>query len=68
MLDIFETLTDMGNDEDYNTALDALDSYFKPSVNTPYERHFLRQMTQEQGDTIDEFCIWLKQKAKHCHF
>ena len=37
--DIFETLTDTRNDEDYNTALEALDGYFKPSVNTPYKKH-----------------------------
>ena len=66
--DIFETLTDTGNDEDYNTALDALDGYFKPSVNTPYERHLLRQMTQNQGETIDQFSTKLKQQAKHCNF
>ena len=31
--DIFEILVDTGNDEDYNTALDALDGYFKESLN-----------------------------------
>ena len=59
--DIFETLTDTGNDEDYNKALDALDGHFKPSVNTPYERHLLRQMTQNHIETIDQFCTRLKQ-------
>ena len=34
-------LTDTGNDEDFNTALEALDGYFKPSVNKPYERYLL---------------------------
>ena len=66
--DIFETLTGTGDDENYDAALKALNEYFKPSVNIPYERHQMRQMGQFPGESIDQFCTRLKQKAKLCDF
>jgi hypothetical protein len=51
--DIFYTLPDNGNANDYDKAIKALDTYFNPVVNVAYERHMFRRMSQEESETID---------------
>ena len=63
--DIFDTLPDNGNANDYDKAIEALDTYFNPAVNVPYERHMFRQ---EESETIDQFVKRLKQKALSCDY
>ena len=41
---IFLTLLDRGDVKDYRKAVDALNSYFAPKVNTTYARHCFRQL------------------------
>ncbi|CAB4027350.1 Transposon Tf2-6 poly, partial [Paramuricea clavata] len=66
--DIFDTLPDNGNANDYDKAIEALDTYFNPAVNVPYERHMFRRMSQEESETIDQFVTRLKQKALSCDY
>lgn len=64
--DIFATLTDVG--VTYEHASAKLDAYFKPALNTVYERHVFRQMCPQQGETMLQFVTRLKQQAKNCDF
>ena len=64
--DIFHTLPEPG--EDYTGALAALNAYFKPKRNIPFERHQFRQATQMPGEGIDSFVTKLRQLAKTCEF
>lgn len=59
--DIFETLTETG--DDYDTAIAKLDEYSAPQVNVIFERHSLRQMSQNEDETVDRIVMKLKQKA-----
>lgn len=65
----FPAARDPGQDEtEYDVAMEQLDNYFRPRVNTPFERHGFRLMTQEQTESVDQFVTRLKQKAEHCNF
>ena len=61
--DIFYTLPANGNANDYDKAIEALDTYFNPAVNVPYERHMFRRTSREESETIDQFVTRLKQKS-----
>ena len=63
--DIFFTL-DEGNN--YLKAKDALDKYFKPQANVPYERLCFHEMSQLPRETVQQFVTPLRQKAQSCEF
>ena len=54
--------------DEYDIALKMLDEHFSPKANVPYERHVFRQMRQEDGETIDQFVVKLKNQADNCSF
>ena len=64
--EIFETLTDTG--EDYATAKEKLETYFSPKKNVDYEVFQFRQATQQVGETIDQFSTRLRKMAANCEF
>ena len=70
--DIFSTLTDPGpvgeQDTEYQKAVRTLDAYFKPQVNTPFERHVFRQAKQKTDETLDQYLTRLSQLAENCAF
>ena len=45
-----------------------LDNYFVPKSNIPLERHLFRQISQESGDSVDQFVYRLCQRAATCKF
>ena len=49
-------------------AVDALNAYFIPKVNTTYARHCFRQLTQAPGETIWQFATRLRWAAKDCGY
>jgi hypothetical protein len=55
-------------DDEYEIALKILDEYFSPKANVPYERHVFRQMKQEDGETVDQFVVKLRNQAKNCSY
>ena len=65
---IFATLSDTGNDQDYDTAEEKLTAYFAPKKNTLYERHVFRKATQRPDETIDQFCTRLRHLGSTCEF
>ena len=70
--DIFITLTDPGpvgeHDTEYQKAVRTLDAYFKPQVNTPFDRHVFQQAKQETDETVDQYLTRLSQTAENCAF
>ena len=65
--DIFETLSDRGDDKDYK-AYEALNKYFTPKKNISFEIYKFRNMKQDEGETIDKFHTRLQIAAKYCEF
>ena len=66
--EIYYTLVPEDIETTFNDCLAALDNYFTPKVNVPFERHVFRQMQQIEGETIDQFVCRLRQKAISCDF
>lgn len=64
--DLFETLGDTG--ETCDSAIAALDGYFKPLVNKFYERYRFRPIRQDPGESVDQFVSRLRQQATKCEF
>ena len=65
--EIFDTLADTGDDDDYKTAMEKLDDYF-PKKNVDYEIFQFRQAKQNIGETTDQFATRLRKPAAHCSF
>ena len=53
--DIFATLPDTGEVTDYKKAVDALNLYFIPKVDTTHPRHCFRKLSQAPGETVRQF-------------
>ena len=68
--EVFFTMeTDVvGEDDDYEMAMQALTSYFTPKTNIPFERHVFRQARQTEQESVDQFCTRLRQLAITCDF
>ena len=66
--EIYYTLVPEDIETTFDDCLAALDNYFKPKVNVPFERHVFRQMQRIEGETIDQFVCRLRQKAISCDF
>lgn len=66
--DIFSTLSDTGTATDYGKAVQALNDYFVPKVNTAYARHAFRQLTQKPDEPIQQFATRLRKAAKDCGY
>lgn len=52
----------------FEEAVARLNAFFLPKENTTYERHLLRQMKQNAGESIDTFTIRLRIQADRCGF
>ena len=73
--DLYETLTDPGSDTfeedtatEYEKTVRTLNVYFVTKLNEPYERHVFRSMTQQDGETVDQFIARLEKQAQNCNF
>ena len=66
--DIFETLPDPGEEEDFKEAREALTQYFIPRKNVSFEVFRFCNMKQHDDETIDEFHTRLQMGAKYCEF
>ena len=63
-----ETLPETGTAADYDEACKALNDYFKPRKSTSFEIFKFRKTNQSVDETLDQYHIWLVQKAKYCEF
>ena len=66
--DIFLNLPNTGDVKDYRKAVDALNAYFAPKVDTTYARHCFRQLIQAPGETIRQFATRLRRASKDCDY
>ena len=55
-------------DDTNKAAVDALNEYFSPIINLPYERHIFRTTRQNPNESVDQFVTRLCQKAETCSF
>ena len=67
-IDIFETLTDTGDEKDYKRAMDHLTEHFTPKRNVDYEIYLFPQARQQPNETLDQFTTRLRQHASTCEF
>lgn len=65
---IFETLEDTGADNNYDSAVQNLDEYFKPKKNISLERHKFNSEKQKENETVQDFTTRLKQLVLTCEF
>ena len=66
--EIFETLTDTGNDDDFKTAVEKLTEYFMPKKNLAYEVYVFRQARQSPDEALDQYHTRLRKLATTCEF
>lgn len=52
----------------YTKTKEELTKFFKPKLNTTFERHIFRGMTQKEGESVGQYVTRLRQQAKHCSF
>lgn len=66
--EIFDTLEDTGDEDDYKTAAEKLTAYFVPQTNIAYEVYNFRQARQNQEESLDSYHTRLRQLAQTCDF
>ena len=66
--ELFDTLSDTGREDDYNTAIQKLEEYFIPKTNVDFEIFQFRQAAQKDDETMDQFVTRLHTLAVHCEF
>ena len=66
--DIFSTLPDTGEATHYNEAVEALNAYFVPQVNTALSRHPFQKLHQKPGETVQQFTTCLRQAVRDCGY
>ncbi|XP_011155764.1 uncharacterized protein LOC105193091 [Solenopsis invicta] len=52
----------------YTKAVQVLEAYFKLKMNTTYERHIFRNLSQGTEETMVQYVSRLRQQAKNCNF
>ena len=65
--DIFQTLP-YTESTDYEGAVLALNTYFVPQVNAAFARQTFQKLTQNTGETIQQFSTRLRLAAKDCGY
>ncbi len=66
--EIFRQLPDTGEDDDIDTAIEKLNSYFEPQKHRLYEVYKFRQTRQEVNESIDQYYTRLRSMGKRCEF
>ncbi|XP_071797802.1 uncharacterized protein [Asterias amurensis] len=64
---VFDTLSDTGDENDYEQAIEALTAHFVP--NPLHETIiFFRSLKQNPEENVDQFCTRLRNAAEKCEF
>ena len=66
--EIFDTFQDVGEDIDYEKAVEKLTAHFSPRVSVAYEVYNFQQAKQKDGEILDCFRTRLRSLAKNCDF
>ena len=65
---IFDTLPDRGEDNNFKAARDALTANFTPKKNVSFKIFKFRKLQQAPGEGIDEYHTRIQIAAKYCEF
>ena len=57
-----------GERDNFAAVVGKFDQYCTPRVNETYERYAFRTHLQHEGETIEQYVIDLKHKAKTCNY
>ena len=63
--EIYKTLKT--NNKEFNTLVDKLTNYFKPTVNVTYERYVFKQAKQGKDESIINFVTRLRSLTETCN-
>ena len=66
--DIFATLHDTGESDEYDKAVEALKNYFVPKVNTTFSRQLFQNAEPNDNETIQQFSTRLRKLALDCNY
>ena len=66
--EISTTLTGTGDATNYASAVEALNAYFVPQVNSAFARQTFHGITQNPGETVQKFATRLRKAANDCDF
>ena len=66
--EIFTTLSETGTAQDNSKAVDSLNSYFVPRVNSAYARQEFKSLSFKPNETTQQFATRLRKAAKDCEF
>lgn len=66
--DLFETLPNTGEDDDYEGAVNALNRHFDPQINHDFEKFKFRRAWQTDAESVDMFYARLRRLASTCPF
>ena len=64
--EIFETIPENGEDNDFDTAVTKLTEHFAPSHNIDFEIFQFRQARQHSGESLKEFHTRLRKLSQTC--
>ena len=69
-LEVFNTLTfdNEGDEKKLSALMEKFEEYCTPRRNVTWERHVFNTRRQQPGETIDQYMMDLKKKAKSCEF
>ena len=62
------TLTETGDAANHATVAEALNTYFVPQVNSAFAHQTFHRITQNPGETVQQFVTCLRKAAKDCDF
>ena len=68
VFDIFLSLPDTGDNDNYERAVEALNHYFIPKRNVNYEIFKFRETVQQSDESLNQFYSKLRQLAQACNF
>ena len=66
--DIFDTLAETGDDDDYDSAIATLDRYFSPQKHVDFKIFKFREAKRQLHETIDQYSTRLRKLATTCDF
>ena len=61
-------LTESRSEDDFDTAVKSLTTYFEPKKNTEYEIYKFRQASQRHDEKLDSYHTRLRHLASTCEF
>jgi len=66
--DIFSTLPNTGEANDFAACIVALNTYFVPQINIPYARQLFQSAEPEPSETFQQFSTRLRKLAADCNY